>query len=166
VKVLGLPLRVLFVAVYVGGNIVFNYYLGIIDYGGLPSGAETWAVMVLGGTLAGVLALGVEGALNRGGRIWPASVLGFMLRAILMADIWLSVAYTLTALLALLREVSLPGAGPAALAASLAAVPMLFVYMLGVAGMFAPFLGLSTGLIWLYGTRKLRHLAPAAATRS
>ncbi len=155
-KVLGLPLRVLFVAVYAGGNIVFNYHLGVIDYGGLPSNAGTWAAMILGGTLAGVLAFGTECALNRDGHIWPANVVGFMLRSILMADIWLSLAYTLTALLASFQEVPVPG--PASIMASLDAAPTLFVYMLPVAGMVAPFLGLGTGLIWLYGTRRGRHL--------
>jgi hypothetical protein len=166
VKVLSLPLRLLFVAFYVGANIVFNYYLGIIDYGGLPSSTGAWAIMVAGGTVAGMLALSVEIVLYRLRGPWPGNLFGFMLRAILMAACWLSLAYMLTAMLALFQEAPLPGATLISMLPSFVAAPVLWFYMLAPAGLFAPFLGLGTGSLMLYGTRHAERPIVVIAKRS
>ncbi len=158
-KVLSPLVSAIFVAIYVAGNIVFLYFLGIIDYGGLPSNIGLWAAMVAGGTLAGVLSLGVESVIYRRWGIWPAPAFWLILRMILLAAAWLSLAYLATTLLATAQQVPDPRLDPTGAFAYVSGVPVLFLYMLAPAGLICPFVGLASGMLLLHAARWQRRRA-------
>lgn len=160
-KVLPTLLSVVFVAIYVAGGIVFTYFLGIIDYGGLPSNSGLWASMIAAGTLAGVLALGVESTIYRWRGIWPAPAFWFILRMILFAAAWLSLAYLFTTLLATIQQLPDPRIEPAAVLDYVAGAAVVFLYMLPPAGLICPFVGLASGGLLLAANRHSHLHRPA-----